>query len=441
MKYAQRIVENILHTGRTEGVNPLAAIEKIGLQHLRNDKFKFLKKGELLPEQIKKVLGYKTDLRNQVANTAMEMVSEITTKKQYDKIAKYLLDKKHAFKTEAEAINYIVGAKKVFKIPRLGVLPSDIIGLYVSPQTKRMLEGVGGTLDKLIDIAIWRHALQFKVLTQMGKTVFSPQTQVRNVEASALFPMVNGHIGGRASVIDSMKIVWRDIFPQPGKVNMKNFYDAVEKEVRLGTMDENVIQQEIIAVTQDIMKGSVNTLDKLFQRLQDTVFVKNASRVYAGGDNMWKWYGRQWAKSQLSAVFPDRKALTDYMKYMGQTVNEDDLLTGAKKTFDDLLDDASAWEIRNTYPTYSKVPQFIQDIRKIPFFGNFVSFQAEILRTGTNIMNFGLRQAAHKDPRIRQMGMRRLMAASLGFYGYGAGIYNAALALIKAASIGFCNTS
>ena len=427
IKYAQRIVENVLHTGRTEGVNPLAAIEKIGLTHLRNDKFKFLKKGELLPEQIKKVLGFRKDLKNSVANTGMEMISELVTKRQYDKMAKYMLDNKLAFKTEAEAIPYIIGAKKVFKIPRLGVLPSDILGLYVSPQTKRMLEGVGGTLDKLIDIAIWRHALQFKVLTQMGKTVFSPQTQVRNVEASALFPMVNGHIGGRASVIDSMKIVWRDIFPSPGKVDLKKFYDAVEKEVRLGTMDENVIQQEILAVTQDIAKGSVNTLDKLFQRFQDTVFVKNASRVYAGGDNMWKWYGRQWSKSQLAEVFPDRKSLTDYMKYMGQVVNEDDLLTGARKTFDDLLDDASAWEIRNTYPTYSKVPQFIQDVRKIPFFGNFVSFQAEILRTGTNIMDMGLKQAAHPNPRIRQMGLRRLMAASLGFYGYGYGLYKGAL--------------
>ena len=97
---------------------------------------------------------------------------------------------------------------------------------------------------------------------------------------------------------------------------------------------------------------------------------------------MWKWYGRHWVKSQLASIFPERKALTDYMRYMGQYVNEDDMLTGAKKTFDDLLDDASAWEIRNTYPTYSKVPQFIKDIRKIPFFGNFVSFQAEILRTG-----------------------------------------------------------
>ena len=425
--YGRRIMENILHTGRTEGTDPLAAMEKIGLKHLRNDKFKFLKKGELLPTAIRKLLGERPDLKSQIGNTGMEMVSELVTKRQYDKMAKYLLDNKLAFRTEAEAIPYIVGAKQIFKIPRLGVLPSDIVGLYVSPATKRMLEGVGGPLDKLIDIAIWRHALQFKVMTQMGKTVFSPQTQVRNVEASALFPLVNMHIGGRASVIDSMKIVWRDIFPAPGKVDTKKFYNAIEKEVRLGTMDENVIAAEIQAVIKDINKGAINTLDELFQRFQDTQFVKKTSRVYAGGDNMWKWYGRQWVKSQLAEIFPNAKTLNAYRRYMGEYVNEDDLLTGAKKTFDDFLDDASAWEIRNTYPTYSKVPQFIQDIRKIPFFGNFVSFQAEILRTGMNIMNFGLRQAAHPDPRIRQMGLNRLMGASLGFYGYGAGLYYGAL--------------
>ena len=425
--YGRRIMENILHTGRTEGSDPLAAMEKIGLQHLRNDKFKFLKKGELLPTAIRKLLGERPDLKSQIGNTGMEMVSEIVTKRQYDKMAKYLLDNKLGFKTEAEAIPYIVGAKQIFKIPRLGVLPSDIIGLYVSPATKRMLEGVGGPLDKLIDIAIWRHALQFKVMTQMGKTVFSPQTQVRNVEASALFPLVNMHIGGRTSVIDSMKIVWRDIFPAPGKVDTKKFYNAIEKEVRLGTMDENVIAAEIQAVIKDINRGAINTTDKLFQRFQDTTFVKKASRVYAGGDNMWKWYGRHWVKSQLAEIFPNAKALNAYRRYMGEYVNEDDLLTGAKKTFDDFLDDASAWEIRNTYPTYSKVPQFIKDIRKIPFFGNFVSFQAEILRTGMNIMNFGLRQASHPNPRIRQMGLNRLMGASLGFYGYGYGLYKGAL--------------
>jgi hypothetical protein len=52
----------------------------------------------------------------------MEMVSEIVTKRQYDKMAKYMLDNKLAFRTEAEAIPYIIGAKQIFKIPRLGVL-------------------------------------------------------------------------------------------------------------------------------------------------------------------------------------------------------------------------------------------------------------------------------------------------------------------------------
>ena len=425
--YGRAIMENILHTGRTEGSDPLAAMQKIGMKHLRDDKYKFLKKGELLPNEIKKLLGHHKDLRTQLGNTGMEMVSELVTKRQYDMMARYMLDNKLAFKTEAAAIPYITGAVKVFKIPRLGVLPSEMIGLYVSPATKRMLEGVGGALDKLIDIAIWRHALQFKVMTQMGKTVFSPQTQVRNVEASALFPLVNGHIGGRASVIDSMKIVWRDIYPQHRKINVKQFYDDIEKEVRLGTMDENVIAAEIQAVIKDVNRGAINTLDKLFQRFQDTKFVKNASRVYAGGDNVWKWYGRHWVKSQLAEIFPTRKAIIDYMRYVGQYVNEDDMLTGAKKTFDDLLDDASAWEIRNTYPTYSKVPQFIKDIRKIPFFGNFVSFQAEILRTGMNIMDLGLKQASHSNPRIRQMGLNRLMGAALGFYGYGQGLYHGML--------------
>ena len=83
--------------------------------------------------------------------------------------------------------------------------------------------------------------------------------------------------------------------------------DVIEKEVRLGTMDENVIAAEIQAVIKDINRGAINTLDELFQRFQDTQFVKKTSRVYAGGDNMWKWYGRQWVKSQLAEIFPNAK--------------------------------------------------------------------------------------------------------------------------------------
>ena len=50
------------------------------------------------------------------------------------------------------------------------------------------------------------------------------------------------------------------------------------------------------------------------------------------------------------------------------------------------LDEAAAWQIRNTYPTYSKVPEVIKNLRKLPF-GNFVSFPAEMIRTTHNIVS------------------------------------------------------
>ena len=51
-----------------------------------------------------------------------------------------------------------------------------------------------------------------KVATQFGKTVLSPATQVRNVTSASMFPLANGHIGGRSSVTESIKMVMDDIF-------------------------------------------------------------------------------------------------------------------------------------------------------------------------------------------------------------------------------------
>ena len=56
-------------------------------------------------------------------------------------------------------------------------------------------------------------------------------------------------------------------------------------------------------------------------------------------------------------------------------------MTGATKTLDEGIEEAAAFLLRETYPTYSKVPEFIKAIRKLPI-GNFVSFTSEILRTG-----------------------------------------------------------
>ena len=71
---------------------------------------------------------------------------------------------------------------------------------------------------------------------------------------------------------------------------------------------------------------------------------------------------------------------------MGKPFDRINTITGQKKTYADAIEEASAFLLRNTYPTYSKVPPFIQNLRKIAVVGNFISFPAEILRTGTNIL-------------------------------------------------------
>ena len=58
-------------------------------------------------------------------------------------------------------------------------------------------------------------------------------------------------------------------------------------------------------------------------------------------------------------------------------------ITGNIKTFDEALEEAAAFSIRNTYPTYSKVPSDTKFKKTTN--GIFVSFPAEILRTGAKV--------------------------------------------------------
>jgi len=106
---------------------------------------------------------------------------------------------------------------------------------------------------------------------------------------------------------------------------------------------------------------------------------------------------------------------------MGANFSRNDLITQVPKSLDEALDEAAAYLIRNSYPTYSKVPPIIQNLRKWPV-GNFISFPAEIIRTVPTNISMGLKMASHSNPAIRQMGFRKIMGSSLALYGIGKGV-------------------
>jgi hypothetical protein len=420
---AKMLVESILRTGRAEGKNPLQQLKEIGkMVNFKN--YKFMKTGEELPDVIQKLLGPEKNLRSSVSFTTSEMISALANKKAADFIADSGLKNGWLFKSLEEARNARkIDAELIAKMPRLGPhMKSNLTKLYADPEFAKAIQGIGGTLDDLLTLPIYRQIMQGKVLVQVGKTLYSPQTQVRNVTSAAFFALMNGHIGGKASVTNAMKIVLDDIF-EAGKKNIDEvaFNNQVEKLVRLGVWDENVVASELKAIMNQLKDGTISTTDGLFDKLIKMAPTDKVARLYAGGDNLWKWFGYHYSKSQLNLALKNVDDVKAWYRDMGEEFVENNVVTGTKKTMDDHLDDAAAWLIRNTYPTYSKVPPAIQTLRKLPL-GTFISFPAEILRTGTNITATALKEMSSSNAAIRQMGIRRALGAFMTSYAAGTGL-------------------
>ena len=424
---SEMMVESVLFTARADGKNPLRQLKEIS-NILRLGKIKFLKTGEELPDVIQGLLGKEKNLKASISYTTAEMVSAMANKKAFDFMSASGLKNGWLFKTADEArAAGILDVEQIGKIPKLGKhMRSDLTDLYASKDYADMFRGVGDTLDNLIAVPIYRHLMQAKVGVQIGKTLYSPQTQVRNVMSAAFFSLANGHIGGRASVTNAMKIVMDDIF-KAGERNIDEveFNNYVERLVRLGVWDENVVASELKSIMNQIKNNKINSADDLFDQMIKMAPTDKVARTYAGGDNLWKQYGFEYSRSQLINGLKNIDDIKAWSRDMGEEFVDVNPITGVIKSFDDHLDEAAAYLIRNTYPTYSKVPPAIQALRKLPL-GAFISFPAEILRTGANIISLGLKESSSKNPAIRQMGLRRLQGAFITFYGGGTALVETA---------------
>ena len=408
---AESLTNKILVHTKQDGVDPLRILQNISKDTLRSDKL--IRTGEELPDVIKKLLGEENNLKSSVLQTTSHAITQAVNKQTLDKLAKIGIDEGWLFKDKTIAdARRMFDVEKVGDLKGLGLLKTGMSKLFASKDMAKALKGAPGTFDNWIQSSVYRNILQFKVATQFGKTVLSPVTQVRNVSSASMFPLANGHIGGRASVTDSIKMVVDDIFGAGKVIDEGKFIKNLENKIRLGVIDENIVASELQAVLKDIRAGAkVKNMDSLIARLADSKMIKTATRIYAGGDNLWKWYGHEYVKSQMKSMY---KNVDDIAKWteeiVGRKFDKFNTFTGKAKTFDEALDEAAAWQIRNTYPTYSKVPQVIKDLRKLPF-GNFVSFPAEMIRTTYNILSIGAKEATSSNAQLRQMGYRRLLGA------------------------------
>ncbi len=136
-----------------------------------------------------------------------------------------------------------------------------------------------------------------------------------------------------------------------------------------------------------------------------------SAKLYQASDDVWKTYSFEMELGRLQKAFTkdpntvinvsDPRNFTEF----GAVVRRGDL---TENEFQTLLKREAAEIVKDTVPNYSRVPEFIKQLRQMPF-GNFVAFPAEIIRTGGNILGRSIKELASDSPEIRAIGMKRLL--------------------------------
>tara|TARA_R100000935_G_scaffold47367_1_gene71417 strand:- start:69 stop:4220 length:4152 start_codon:yes stop_codon:yes gene_type:complete len=285
----------------------------------------------------------------------------------------------------------------------------------------------------------WGTALKAKGLSQYSKTVLSPITQVRNFVTALTFATANGNVpilGRGSSLKDSATAVFSNIMNKGDDAVLKDLADAQRRGI-LGTNAElREIQDSLnkgIGYESSTKQAPTNFVEAISGKTSQSKLAKGVGKVakgfesmYQGSDDFWKYfnYNAEQAKLRNALNTVDLETQVKYLTknfedidvnissklepYKRGEVSIDDLVKRGDLDMDDLIKARSAQIVRDTVPNYNKgASELIQLGRKLPF-GNFITFPAEMYRTGFNIVRQGLDDMASDIPAIASRGKGRM---------------------------------
>jgi len=243
-------------------------------------------------------------------------------------------------------------------------------------KTSLTLDGAG-TLGRIYESLV----LYPKATSQIAKTILSPVTHLRNFVSAGAFAAANGILpfADKAAIKQAYQALQT---PLKGTRQQNELYQEL---LELGVVNSNVRLGDLTRLMEDVNFGETMTSDKGMRLLLKPLSrLKSISQdLYTAEDDFWKIYSWAMEKSRLEKSF-QKIGLT-----RGQFFKRADG-TEVRLT-DDFLKKEAADIVKNNIPNYDYVSDFIKGLRKLPI-GNFVSFPAEIARTGTNIVARALRE-------------------------------------------------
>ena len=246
-----------------------------------------------------------------------------------------------------------------------------------------------------------------KATSQMAKTILSPFTHMRNFLSAGAFATANGIIPFIGPGEGAARKALRAIQLGPRSKEGNAIYQELLRE---GVVNSQVQLADLKALLKDVSFGSYLGSIKAFDKL-----AKGLSRVkrfaqdsYTAEDDFWKIFSYYKEKDRLYAAYK-KAGIADGGKFVnmaGQTV----------RLNDETIRQEAARIVRNNIPNYAYVSDFVKGLRQYPI-GNFVSFPAEIMRTGTNIVQRGLDEmfytitlpSGEVIKPLRNIGLQRLI--------------------------------
>ena len=265
--------------------------------------------------------------------------------------------------------------------------------------------------------------LWLKGFSQYSKTILSPITHVRNVTSASLFALAQGNVGRGANLGESLRYVANDLFNKSDEEQVAFLADLqrrgiIGSQAELRELQANLrrgVGYENPKTGDSNLQSSLNDSNMVFNL--SNKFTRGAGKVlkkmedaYKGEDDIWKIYNYQFELNKLK---------TARARYIAGAKNTDEAKNFVKE-FDDIHLDGKTMEdfagdiVRNHVPNYDLTSDAIKSFRQLPV-GNFVSFPAEIIRTGFNTLETAMKELSSNIPEVREIGMRRLMGSLTTF--------------------------
>lgn len=326
----------------------------------RKDLTQFMRREALAPE-IRAVLG---EYKDPVLNYARSVT----------KIARFIGDQEFLNEVKNRGMGTLLfekGNSKPGFEAELAAEESSVMsplnGLRTSPAIKEAFEK--WQRSKPSDNLFARTYFAFNALSKGSKTIGSLLTQSRNLFGQPFFNLMSGH-WNFAEYGKSMKALAADI-GITDEVKWRDYYTNLR---RLNLVDESAPAGELRDVLRDAgLKDQdfAGFSGEGWGRAIRKVAIEGPIKAYRISDEAGKIVG-----------FENEKV---FQKRLNPTATPEQIETLA------------AERIRNTYPTYSMVPEAVRQFRKQPLFGPFVSFAYEAIRTSYHAVRYAA-QDAKADP-------------------------------------------